>query len=354
MSYLSFSKNNYKILVIRFSSLGDILLTTPCVALLKKDYPNSEIYFATKSIFSILLTGNNDIKQVFSILENESIFSFAKRIRSKKTFDLVIDLHNSLRSQLLRLLLPINKILIYKKLYLRRWLFIFLKINLLPKNEPIAMRYMKVLKPLNIQPQFINIKLPHKMVIHKNISKRSKVIISQIKKNKIIAIAPGSRWYTKTWPIKKFIDVTKILMNIQLHEYIFVFMGGPDEKDLGEQVEKEMANNLGKRVFNLISKLSILESFYLLSNAKVLLCNDSGLMHAASALQIKILPLFLSTVPEFGFVPWNLTINDIISYPLKCKPCNHKGLKKCPKKHFKCAELIEPIEVSRRLIKLLE
>ncbi len=336
-----------RVLVIRFSSLGDILLTIPCVFLLREEYPKASIVFATKQTFSELLVAHNDIDQVLCLYRNESIFSFAKRLNNDGKFDLIIDLHNSLRSQILRLFLSKKKTLIYKKPYFKRWLLVFFKINRLPQNESVAFRYMKTLQPLGIQSRFIQ-----SSFLRQTLNKTPKVI-TESKKKIMIAIAPGSRWYTKMWPLEGFLTVTKTLLARKHDDSIIIFLGGSEERYLGEKIEKEFVDELGKRVYNFIGTLSLLETSSVLSHARVLLCNDSGLMHMASALKVRVLPLFLSTVPEFGFLPIGLSLEDIISHPLGCKPCDHKGLKKCPQKHFHCAQLIRPEEVSQRLIKLL-
>ena len=335
------------ILVIRFSSLGDILLTIPCVSLLREKYPKAKIIFATKQIFSTLLIGHKHIDQVSSLSKHESIFSFAKRLKNDEKFDLIVDLHNNLRSQVLRLFLSKKKTLLYKKPYFKRWLLVFFKINLFAKNESVAFRYMQSLKPLKIHPRFIQSWLP------KHTFDKIPKMITEAKKNTIIAIAPGARWYTKMWPLEGFFAVTKILLAQKHEHFIVIFLGGSEEKYLSEQIEKELADELEKRVYNFIGTLSLLETSSVLSYAKVLLCNDSGLMHMASMLKVKVLPLFLSTVPEFGFLPLGLSLDNIISHSLHCKPCDHKGLKKCPQKHFRCAQLIRPEEVSQRLLKLV-
>ena len=337
-----------RILLIRFSSLGDILLTTPCVSLVKEHYPDSEIFFATKSQFSSLLSEHPDIDRVFSLREEDTIRSFAKKIRKHGPFDWVLDLHNSLRSRIVRTLIRKKNLCIYRKVYWKRWLLVHFKINLLPPHEPMTFRYMKALEPMGILPR----KRPPYIALETSPNTEKMRVLSENKT--MLAIAPGARWYTKTWPLDNFLKVSRTLINALGGNFVLVFVGGPEEKELGRKVEQTFQEYMDRNVFNLIGRLSIRETSMVLSYARLLLCNDSGLMHAAHGLNIPVLPLFLSTVPEFGFVPWGLGPDDIISPPLDCKPCDHKGLSRCPKKHFRCAELIQPEEVNSRVLKMLK
>ena len=327
-----------KILVIRFSSLGDIILTTPCLRLLKEKYPNSKIYYAVKKKFSGILYKNPEINEVIPLTDRQGILSYSKKIRAKEKFDLVIDLHNSLRSKILSWRIKKKKILRYKKPYLKRLLLVYLKKNLFSDQESIALSYMRELKELSIEPRVTS-----SMVYAKKTKKTDRLLsmIDKTKSKKIIVVAPGSHWYTKTWPLDRFIEVVHGLLDKTKSSILF--LGGDEEKTLGHKLEREFSTN--KRVFNQIGKLSLEESAYMLSQSGLLLCNDSGLMHIASAFKIKTVVLFLSTVPEFGFVPFGDYPKKIISKPLKCKPCNHKGLTKCPEKHFECANHISSGEV---------
>ena len=343
-----------KILFIRFSSLGDIILTTPCLTLLKESFPSAEIFFATKSDFVEILKENKNIKEIICLNKKESLYSFVKKLRShnKRKFDLVVDLHNSLRSRLICIVVAKNKVVRYKKPYLKRWLLVYRKINLLPKNFSVALQYMKTCECVGVHPRSIP-----PTVFYRS-SPKTKKILSLVQNNhKIIAIAPGSRWYTKTWPLNNFLIVTDMLLQQTDNNmnYTIIFLGSHQEKKpLSKTIENHFLHQMNKQVFNLIGQLSLAETFYIIKISNLLLCNDSGLMHAASAFNTKILPLFLSTVPEFGFVPIGLQPNDIMSKPLQCKPCNHKGLKKCPKKHFLCAWLIQPKDVITKIKRLLQ
>ena len=114
-------------------------------------------------------------------------------------------------------------------------------------------------------------------------------------------------------------------------DVFILLLGGDEEKHLGCQLEEKFSDSMNKRMFNQIGKLSLEESAYLLSKSALLLCNDSGLVHVASAFKVRTVVIFLSTIPEFGFIPFGNYPQKIISKELECKPCDHKGLKRCPK-----------------------
>ena len=321
-----------KILIIRFSSLGDILLTTPSLKLIRDQYPHAEITYVTKQKFSEALIFNSNIDHL-QLLNKQSLFSFVKEIQPnrKDKIDIVIDFHNSLRSRILTLLLSTNKVVRFKKKYIARWLLVFLKINVLRNMPSIALQYMQVLKKLSITPKQLPVQIYH-----------SKPDIIFPYKKLYITIAPGATWYTKTWPIEYFINLTnKILNSTQVN---IVFLGGKNEISIKKIIEKNYQNN--DRVYDFIDTLNINETAYMISQSKILITNDSGLMHIASVFSTKIVALFLSTVPEFGFGPFCSPNNfTIISHSLKCKPCNHKGLNKCKTKKFECAHKITVDEV---------
>jgi len=319
-----------KILIIRFSSLGDIVLTTPILSFLKKEYSSSVIHYVTKESFREILEENSNLDKVF-LLKKQSLFQLAKETKNYDSlpYDLVFDLHNSLRSKLFSMLIKAKKNYNYKKPYLKRWMLVYMKINLFKKINEIPYLYIQNYKRGNNQ----KIKLNRPQIIPVALDKKKKLGWND--KKKTIAISAGARWFTKRWPVKNFINVISKIISENPRLQI-VLLGGKEEIETSKLIVKSIKN---KNLFDFTGKLSIRESAYLLSKSDLFLTNDSGLMHVASAFDIKIVALFLSTVVEFGFQPF--TKNKIIlSEKIKCKPCDHKGLPKCPKKHFQCAYLI--------------
>ena len=338
-----------KILVIRFSSLGDIVLTTPCVRLLKENYPDTEIYYAVKKKFAGVLYKNNDLTQTISLAEGESIFSYARQIRALGKFDLVIDLHNNLRSRLLLKIIRKKKLVKYKKPYFKRFFMVYFKKNFFRTQESIAFAYINLLKELGIKPRVVS------PIVYTRASNKTNAIFLAFNRQKaksMMAIAPGSSWFTKTWPLEKFMEVIQELLITT--DVFILLLGGKEDEHLGDRLEEKFSNSMNKRIFNQIGKLPLEESAYLLSKSALLLCNDSGLMHIASAFKIKTIVIFLSTIPEFGFAPFGNYPKKIVSKKLECKPCDHKGLKRCPQKHFRCAWEISSQEVIASCLEFLK
>ncbi|MDH5718392.1 MAG: glycosyltransferase family 9 protein [Spirochaetia bacterium] len=317
-----------KILVIRFSSLGDIVLTTPVLTYLKNKHKNCEIHYVTKRNFSDILSENKKISHIFQ-LSKQSIIHLAKDIRkfNREPYDIVYDLHNSMRSRFLLFFIRYLKIIKYKKPYIKRWLLVYLKINLIKRIIPVSYRYTG---EINLQ----DIKLSAPEIIPEKIDRNKLDAFNE--KLPTLAIAPGAKWFTKRWPLEYFSQVLSKFC-AENKKYQIIILGGPDEIEISNELISNYKEN--KNIFNFTGKFSVRETAWLLSKCKTFLTNDSGLMHVASVFNIKIIALFLCTVEEFGFAP--LTKNAVVlSEKLPCKPCDHKGLSKCPKKHFKCAHFM--------------
>lgn len=328
------------IVIIRFSSLGDIILTTPVVASIRKKYPRANITFVTKDNFSDALEENPDINEIITLGKKQSILSLAKKIRvTLTTIDLVIDLHSSMRSRLLKYFINVKEWRSFKKPYVRRFFLIYFKWNLLKTYPSVVERYALAADTLDILTQIrCTTIVPQKV--------ESTGINFELP---IFCIAPGATWFTKKWPIDYVREVIALL-KIEFNNLQIVVVGGKAEQVDAQYLKDKLGND---SIIDYTGKLSIRETAFIISQSDVLLSNDSGLMHVASAFDISIVALFLGTSLDLGFKPY--TSNAIIiSKDLDCKPCNHKGLAQCPKKHFNCAHSITPKEVFQNIKFLLE
>jgi len=314
-----------KILIIRFSSIGDIVLTTPLVRCVKKQIPQAEVHFLCKPPFANLLEINPYIQKIHLFDKDNS--HFWKELQFEK-FDYVIDLQNNHRSRkLCRKLKPPHAH--FPKLNVKKWLFVNLKINKLPDIHVVD-RYFTATKilptPVKNDGQGLDFFLNDK-----DYEKINTYNISQ----DFIAIAMGSQHKTKQLPLEMLIEICKkINQNI-------VLLGG--EKDI------ETANNLcsqvEKNIINLCGKLTLRESAACIDLSKTLLTGDTGLMHIAAALNKPLVSVWGSTVPAFGmypYMPQNPEKYHIIENTnLRCRPCSKLGFEKCPKKHFKCMKEVD-------------
>lgn len=298
-----------KFLILRFSSIGDIVLTTPVIRCIKTQYPNAEVHFATKKQFKVLVENNPYIDK-YHLLE-KSLSPFIKTLQSED-YDYVIDLHNNLRTSIIKLRLG-KKSLSFDKLNFKKWLLVNLKINQMPEIH-IVDRYLETVKSLGV----------------KNDSKGLDYFIPEKDKVQIkepyVAYAIGGQHFTKKLPANRIIEVCqKIDGKIML-------LGGKEDNAAAEEIE----HALGEKIINSCGKYNLNQSASLVQQAEYIITHDTGLMHIASALKKKVISIWGNTVPEFGMYPYLTEFKIIENKELSCRPCSKIGYNKCPKGHFKC------------------
>lgn len=275
-----------KILIIRFSSIGDIVLTTPVIRTLKQQYKQGdvEVHYLTKQSYRSILAANPYIDQLHTI--DRSVSEVIARLRQFE-YRYVIDLHNNLRSFQLRTALrrPSRTL---AKLSLRRWLFINFKINLLP-NTHIVDRYMDVVRPLGIVND--NLGLDYFLRAEDEIDLAA---LPTSHHRNYIAIVIGGQHEGKLYPRHLLVEVCR-----QLGTPVML-LGGPEDRQRGEWI----AQQVGDQVFNACGKFTINQTAALVRDAQCVISNDTGLMHIAAAFKKKIISLWGATVPEFGMTPY--------------------------------------------------
>jgi len=327
-----------KILIIRLSSLGDVLLTYPLIKLIKDRFPETQIDFLVKEHFADAIRTNPFLNE--TILFKKENTRLIRNLIKEKGYDNIIDLQNNLRSKLLYLA-ALTKIFKFKKPTFKKLLFVYTKINLLKNNQSIAKHYIDTF----FRNETINT-IPIYFHIPEEVENRAKSIIqNQFENEKIIGIAPGAKHYTKRYPVELYKEVVNILVKKNFNVAIF---GGFED----ELICKELTIDKSKTK-NFQNNNDLLLTAGLMKNCKVLISNDSGLMHLASLLKIPTVAIFGSTVKEFGFFPiFEKSI--IVENPdLNCRPCSHIGKSECPKKHFKCMNDISPNLIVRKVEELL-
>ena len=306
-----------KILVVRFSSIGDIVLTTPVVRMLKKQL-NAQVHYLTKSSYVSLLKNNPYIDSVYQI-EN-SITEVIADLKKEK-YDYVIDLHNNLRTQILkiRLAVPAKS---FNKLNFEKFLITNFKLNMMPKTH-IVDRYLETVKSIGVKNDNQGLDF--------FLSDNDKIDISIFPLDYIIFVI-GGQHATKILPTEKIISIIKKINKPVL------LVGGSEDFERGEVI----ITNTDK-VVNTCGEYSILESASLVQQAKMIITHDTGMMHIAAAFQQKIYSVWGSTVPEFGMYPYleSEQSKRIEVKNLNCRPCSKIGYEKCPKGHFKCMNEID-------------
>lgn len=321
-----------KILIVRFSSFGDVLLTTPLIRTLKEKYKNAKIDFLVRKQYYDLLSQNAAVNQIL-VYENDKkkIAALRDSLFSKK-YDIVIDLQNNLRS---RLLLRGMRFVIFRfnKHSIKKFLLVKFKINLLKNLPPIPERYIQTVPGLTSDKEgleFYSDKIQSNSILHKN---------------NLIGFCPGSRHFTKMWGNEKFIALGNILTK---NGYSVVLFGGKDDKEICIKISSQISGSL-----NLCNDNNAFQTAADMKMCKAIVCNDSGLMHLASAVRTPVVVILGSTVREFGFTPYKNKNIIIENNSLSCRPCSHIGKDYCPQKHFNCMNDLTPEFVFENITKIL-
>lgn len=327
-----------KILIIRFSSIGDIVLTTPVVRCIREQMPNAEVHFLTKESFAGILQGNHHIYQQHFL--RNSIKATVAKLKMIQ-FDYIIDLHNNQRTLAIRRLMGV-KSYSFKKLNIEKWLMVNFKINKLP-DVHIVDRYLATVAKLGVvnDGKGLDYFIPpaQQVPIEK---------LPETHQQGYIALVIGAKHSTKRYPVDLSIELCKLI-----NEPI-VLLGGPEDKDVGNDIIYGANNGL---VYNACGLFNLNGSASLVGQARVVVSNDTGLMHIAAALQKPIVSIWGNTIPAFGMYPYygeasKLSPIIIQRKGLSCRPCSKIGFDTCPKKHFKCMREISPAEVAKQVQQL--
>ncbi|MDF1672599.1 MAG: glycosyltransferase family 9 protein [Vicingaceae bacterium] len=318
--------NKVKILVIRFSSIGDIVLTTPVLRCLKNQLEGDvEIHYLTKKQYASILENNPNVNQVFSIEKSTNEVMESLQVEG---YDYVVDLHKNLRSSRVKKGLK-GLSFSFEKLNYQKWLLTNFKINKLPKIH-IVERYINTVKALGIENDNIGLEyyIPEKDIV--NLTE-----LPATHQNGYIAFAIGAQHYTKRLPTYKIIEICK-----NINQPV-VLLGGKDDTTNANEIVKQC----GILIYNACGKYNLNQSASLVKQAKSIVTHDTGLMHIAAALNVKTVSVWGNTVPDFGMYPYFPESPErfkiVENNNLSCRPCSKIGYDKCPKKHFKCMEEID-------------
>lgn len=320
-----------KILIIRFSSIGDIVLTTPVIRCIKNQLPDVKIHYLTKEQFLPVLEANPHIDQIFTMKDKiDEVLPDLK----KESYDFIVDLHKNFRSKgiILHLKKPSSG---FSKINVKKWMAVNLKINILPSIHIID-RYFQAVEKLGVKNDNngLDYFIPEKEKIHPK-------TLPPAFQDGFVGWVIGGMHFTKIFPEEKIVEVCQ-----KLNRPI-VLLGGDTDFEKGESIREKVGNN----IFNACGKYSINQSASLVKQAEKIITNDTGLMHIAAAFNKEIISLWGNTIPEFGMYPYMPT-NENKSYILEvknlsCRPCSKIGFEKCPKKHFDCMMKIEVEEIIR-------
>jgi len=318
-----------KVLIIRFSSIGDIVLTTPVVRCLKKQLPEVEVHYLTKSSFRAVLEANPYIDKLHYL--NDDLQVVINELAAEN-FDYVIDLHHNLRTMRVKKGLK-KESFSFNKLNIQKWLYTSIKLNVLP-DVHIVDRYMETVKTLGVKNdgRGLDYFIPEKDKV-----KESDIPASHLAG--YIGVVIGAAHNTKKMPLHKLKELCAAI------EHPIILLGGKEDREHGDDI----ASVDRHKIYNACGKFNINESADLVRRSKLIITHDTGLMHIATAFKKQVISIWGNTVPEFGMYPYygNPSANngnnklpyDIMQVrPLYCRPCSKIGYKKCPLGHFKCME----------------
>ncbi len=323
-----------KFLIIRLSSIGDIVLTTPVIRCLKEQVQDSEVHYLTKTQFRQIVENNPYIDKVH-LFDGE----LSKTILELKTekFDYIIDLHKNIRTQIIKQKLG-TIAFAFDKLNFAKWLITQFKINILPKDHVVD-RYLKTVDLFDVKNDHKG--LDYFIPTHDEINIEK--ILPKLYHSGYVAVIIGAKHETKQLLKEKIVYVLNGITKPVL------LLGSKEDHEKGEWI----LQNAGKdNVFNACGLFNLNQSASLVKQASCVMTNDTGLMHIAAAFHKKIVSVWGNTLPEFGMYPYVENEHSLMVEVkgLKCRPCSKLGFTKCPKGHFKCMQMID----ERLIIDFLE
>ncbi len=322
-----------KFLLIRFSSIGDIVLTTPVIRCLKKQVPDAEIHFLVKDSFRSVVAHNPYIDKVQVLAHSWELMM--EELKAED-YDYIIDLHHNTKTLRVKKALG-KKSYSFYKLNIQKYFYTAFKINMLPKIH-IVDRYMKTVESFGVKNDGGGLDY----FISKDEETKQKDIPASHHAG-YIACVIGAAHGTKRWPVHKWKEFCEKMA------HPIILLGGKDDVASGNEIAGVDAD----KIYNACGKFKLNESADLVRKAKLVITNDTGLMHIAAAYKRPIISLWGNTVPSFGMTPYygDAPVADVILQVNKlwCRPCSKIGYEKCPLGHFKCMEKISTDELLKKV-----
>lgn len=343
-----------KTLIIRFSSVGDIVLSSPLVRGVRRRFPQSQIDYVTRAEYAQLVKFNPNLNLTYEFDASKGFDGLRalKRVLRTEGYDLIIDIHNSLRSRFLRSIREVEQIVRFDKRIWERSVLVKFKKNLYKDVVSVADRYLEPLSKLGIEPdgKGLELHIPDEILFGVS-SSIAKLRLARFEK--VIGLCPTSRHFTKRWPAGSYARLGQLLVQ-RLNAKILIF-GGPDEVYQTSEIAQAIESWAGpERATNFSGQTSLLETAAAMEYCDVLITNDSGLMHVAAAMKKNVVAIFGSTVREFGFFPVGTRSVVLERAGLYCRPCSHIGRASCPEGHLRCLTEIGEDEVYAAVVGMLD
>ena len=342
-----------KILIIRFSSMGDVIIASPLIRVLRAAYPKAQIDFLVKSEYADLVRFNPHLSSIVELKTvDKDELKELKRSLCRTHYDIIFDIHNSLRSRYLLWFSGAKYTRVINKRVIRRFFLIKFKWNFYGNIISVADRYLETAKTFHISNDGQGLEI---FVNEESVS-TVKAMMGKYRLERydlVIGLAPSARHYTKRWLPERYVELgTEIAKKFSAKLLIF---GSKNEQDYCGDIAQMINANLGSTAAeSFAGKLTLLETAAVLDGCSLVITNDSGIMHLAAARKKKVIAIFGSTVKEFGFFPYGTDNAVVENENLSCRPCSHIGLEKCPRNHFKCMKDIYAGDVLNVIYKMLD
>lgn len=343
----------HKTLIVRFSSVGDIVLSSLLVRVFRQRFPQAQIDYLVKSEFAELVRYNPHVSRVREFPQNgrfADLADFRRRILNEK-YDLIIDLHDSLRSRYICAGAP--RVVRVRKRKIARFILVRSKwdvYELFGGAPSVAERYLETVRPFGVTDDGKGLEL---FVPADTGGRIADLLNDSARSGGMIGICPSARHNTKMWLKEGFAETASTLA-LKYNRPIVLF-GSLEDQSRCREIEglvRQRSTNI--QVVNLSGKHSLTETAAAMDHCSIVITNDSGLMHIAAARKRKVVAIFGSTVREFGFAPFGTESVVVENDSLWCRPCTHIGRAACPKGHFECMKDITASQVIASAQKLLE
>ncbi len=327
------------VLLVRFSSIGDILLTTPLVRALARRHPDAKLVFVTKRAMTPLVADHPALAAVVALEPDEPIRHLARRLRALAPTH-GLDLHGNPRSAALRLLVRCRWSG-YRKRKLARSTLISVKVDLYGRGVPVPERYFEAARGLDVRPD----DGPPEFFLGQGARERAGAWLAEkgLADASVAALAPGAAHATKRWPLAHWIALAQ---RLSAAGHRPIVLGGPDDRGIALQLAAQGG------VESAVGEFSLQETGALLARARVLVSGDTGIMHMATGVGTPVVALFGPTVQQFGFFPYHAT-SVVLQRELGCRPCSSTGTPACPLGHHRCLADLAPAEVAAAALRLV-
>lgn len=331
--------SNYKFLIIRFSSIGDVILTTPLIRCLREKYPTAQIDFLVKKEFAVVLSNNAHLSNIitFDKKARKGELQRMRQVIKQNNYTHILDIQKNIRS----IFISAGSGAIvsgFSKKLMERDLLIRFGINVYKEIKPVYLRYFESAKSLAVEYDGRGTEVFPAAAEAEKVKGILK--LNTINPGTpILVVAPGAQWENKRWPVEGYATAADTFSQ-QTSAYT-ILIGGPGDIEICSQVQSLMKTS----ALNLAGKLSLMGSASLLGIAKMVFTNDTGMLHMAQAMKTPVIAVYGPTTRELGFfpLPENSKVAEI---DISCRPCTQKGLHSCPKKHFRCMNDLKPKIVS--------